>query len=130
VWDATKVRDLMIVFLHLFGGYPVGYIIAWRNSDVRLKDGTISAGRKVLIDGQQRVTALNAAMVGRKVVNQDYQQIRIRIAFNPMCETFEVLNTAIEKSAGWIHNIAPVIQGEIGMMRLMREYLEKNPQDG
>jgi hypothetical protein len=62
---------------------------------VRVKDDTLSAGRKVPIDGQQRVTALSAAMAGRKVVNQDYQQMRIRIAFNPMRETFEVLNTAI-----------------------------------
>jgi hypothetical protein len=47
VWDATKVRDLMD---SLYKGYPVGYIIAWKNPSVRLKDGTMSAGKKVLID--------------------------------------------------------------------------------
>ncbi|MGU0823605.1 DUF262 domain-containing protein, partial [Pseudomonas aeruginosa] len=76
VWDATKVRDLMD---SLYQGFPVGYIIAWRNPTVKLKDGSLAEGKKVLIDGQQRVTALTAAIAGQQVVNQDYQQVRIRI---------------------------------------------------
>ena len=51
VWDSTKVRDLLD---SLYKGFPVGYIIVWKNPDVRLKDGTISIGKKILIDGQQR----------------------------------------------------------------------------
>src|SRR5690606_7367471 len=70
VWDATKVRDLMD---SLYQGFPVGYIIAWRNPTVKLKDGSLAEGKKVLIDGQQRVTALTAAIAGQQVVNQDYQ---------------------------------------------------------
>ena len=80
VWDATKVRDFMD---SLYQGYPVGYIIAWRNPNVKLKDGTLSEGKKVLIDGQQRVTALRAAILSEPVVNQDYKQVKIRIAFHP-----------------------------------------------
>ena len=41
VWDATKVRNLLD---SLYQGYPVGYLIAWRNPTVKLKDGTPSAG--------------------------------------------------------------------------------------
>lgn len=37
VWEASKVRDLMD---SLYKGYPVGYIIIWKNPDVKLKDGT------------------------------------------------------------------------------------------
>jgi len=59
VWDAVQVRDLMD---SLYQGYPVGYLIAWRNPTVRLKDGTRSEGKRILIDGQQRVTALMAAV--------------------------------------------------------------------
>ncbi len=92
VWDATKVRDLMD---SLYQGFPVGYIIAWRNPTVKLKDGSLAEGKKVLIDGQQRVTALTAAIAGQQVVNQDYQQVRIRIAFHPIEERFEVSNPAI-----------------------------------
>ena len=40
VWDATKVRNLLD---SLYQGYPVGYLIAWRNPTVKLKDGTSSA---------------------------------------------------------------------------------------
>src|SRR5690349_6294262 len=65
VWASTKVRDLMD---SLYKGFPVGYIIAWKNPSVRLKDGSLAAGKKVLIDGQQRVTALTAAILGQSVI--------------------------------------------------------------
>ena len=53
VWPPAKVRNLMD---SLYQGFPVGYIITWLNPHVRLKDGTLSRGKKILIDGQQRVT--------------------------------------------------------------------------
>ena len=37
VWKAVKVRNFLD---SLFRGYPVGFLIAWRNPDVKLKDGT------------------------------------------------------------------------------------------
>lgn len=124
VWDASKVRDLMD---SLYRGFPVGYIIAWRNPTVKLKDGTLAEGKKVLIDGQQRVTALTAAIVGQQVVNQDYQQVRIRIAFNPIEEKFEVTNPAIEKDKAWFVDIAPIVSGEIKTHKVAKDYLEANP---
>ena len=69
VWDAAKVRDLID---SLYQGYPIGYIVTWQNPDVKLKDGTTSTGKKILIDGQQRVTALTAAILGHTVKNTDY----------------------------------------------------------
>ena len=60
VWEATQVRNLLD---SLYQGYPVGYLIAWRNPTVKLKDGSTSAGKRILIDGQQRVTALMAALL-------------------------------------------------------------------
>lgn len=62
VWDASQVRDLLD---SLYKGYPVGYLIAWRNPDVKLKDGQVALGKMILIDGQQRVTALTAAVLDR-----------------------------------------------------------------
>lgn len=105
VWDAANVRDLLDSF---YNGYPVGYLIAWRNPNVRLKDGSISEGKKVLIDGQQRVTALMAAVLGQKVLTKDYQFVRIRIAFNPLERKFEVLNPAIGKDASWIPDVSSI----------------------
>ncbi len=125
VWDATKVRDLMD---SLYKGYPVGYIIAWRNPTVKLKDGSFSEGKKVLIDGQQRITALQAAITGQQVVNKQYKSVRIRIAFNPVTEKFEVANPAIDKNKVWFNDIAPIISGEIKSHYAARKYLEENPE--
>jgi len=87
VWDASAVRDLMD---SLYQGFPIGYLIAWKNPNVRLKDGTVSEGKKVLIDGQQRVTALTAAILGQRVVDKEYRRVRINIAFNPLNPTSAV----------------------------------------
>ena len=55
VWKNSQVRDLID---SLYKGYPTGYIILWKNPNVKLKDGTISSGKKVIIDGQQRITSI------------------------------------------------------------------------
>ena len=124
VWDATKVRNLLD---SLFQGYPVGYLIAWRNPDVKLKDGTSSSGKRILIDGQQRVTALMASLLGREVVNKDYRQVNIRIAFHPGRKQFEVSNPAIQKDASWIPDIAVVFDPNTSMFDLVTTYCERNP---
>lgn len=64
LWESSKVRDLLD---SLYQGYPIGYLIAWRNPNVRLKDGTSSEGKKILIDGQQRVMALPLLRFGRSI---------------------------------------------------------------
>lgn len=124
VWEATQVRDLLD---SLYKGYPVGYIIVWKNPDVRLKDGSLSGGKKILIDGQQRITALRAAIMGEPVLTKDYKTARIPIAFHPQEERFEVSNPAITKDKAWIPDIAPVIQGEVTLLKLIRRYQEANP---
>ncbi|MBF3132122.1 hypothetical protein HLV31_39860, partial [Pseudomonas aeruginosa] len=75
----------------------------------------------------QRVTALTAAIAGQQVVNQDYQQVRIRIAFHPIEERFEVSNPAIEKDKTWLPDIAPIVNGEQRSYKVARDYLELNP---
>lgn len=130
VWEATKVRNLLD---SLYQGYPVGYLIAWRNPTVRLKDGTSSAGKRILIDGQQRVTALMAALLGREVLTKDYETVRIRIAFNPQEERFEVANPAIRKNVAWIEDVATVFAPSASLFQLVNDYCAKNPsvtQDG
>lgn len=125
VWKSAKVRDLID---SLYQGYPVGYIITWRNPDVKLKNGELSAGKKVLIDGQQRITALTAAVVGQRVLNKNYKEINIRIAFNPLTQKFEVLNKAFEKSPEWINNINPIINDEVSITKAIRAYMTLNPE--
>jgi len=124
VWDSSKVRDLMD---SLYQGYPIGYVIAWRNPNVRLKDGSLSEGKKILIDGQQRVTALTAAILGQYVINKTYERVKIKIAFHPLDERFEVQNPAILKDKTWLHDISEVINGSVGVLKVVRKYLEQNP---
>jgi hypothetical protein len=124
VWDSSKVRDLMD---SLYQGYPVGYVIAWKNPNVRLKDGSLSEGKRILIDGQQRVTALAAAVLGEYVIDKTYRRVKIKIAFNPLTEKFEVQNPAILKDKTWLHDISEVINGSVGILKLVRHYLEQNP---
>ena len=124
VWDSSKVRDLMD---SLYQGYPIGYIITWLNPNVRLKDGSIATGKKVLIDGQQRVTALTAAILGNYVVNKDYQRIRIKIAFHPISERFEVQTPVIVKDKSWISDISEILNGNTNAFSYINSYLSSNP---
>jgi hypothetical protein len=123
VWDATAVRNLLD---SLYRGYPVGYLIAWRNPTVRLKDGTSSAGKRILIDGQQRVTALMAALLGQEVLTRDYETVRVRIGFHPLEERFEVANPAIRKDPAWLPDIAELFGTQPGMFNLVQAYAAAN----
>ena len=123
VWEATKVRNLLD---SLYQGYPVGYLIAWRNPNVKLKDGTTSTGKRILIDGQQRVTALMAALLGVEVLNEDYETVQIRIAFNPQEETFEVANPAIRKNVAWLPDVACVFDPATSVFQLVSDYCQAN----
>ena len=124
VWEATKVRNLLD---SLYQGYPVGYLIAWRNPTIKLKDGTTSAGKRILIDGQQRVTALMASLLGIEVLTEDYETVQIRIAFNPQTEAFEVANPAIRKNPIWISDVGVMFKPETSIFQLVTEYCVANP---
>lgn len=124
VWNSIKVRDLMD---SLYQGYPIGYIITWKNPNVRLKDGTSSSGKKILIDGQQRITALRAAILGEKIVNKEYKEVRIVISFNPQTEEFATLTPAISKDSKWIADISDFLQSE-DIFEIVEKYMEQNPE--
>jgi len=126
VWSATKVRNLMD---SLYQGYPIGYLIAWRNPNVKLKDGSVSAGKRILIDGQQRVTALMAALMGRSVIDKDYRKVHIRIAFHPQERRFEVSNSFIEKDKSWIPDIHEIFAPDFKLLKAVNEYAARNDID-
>ncbi len=71
VWDAVKVRKMLdSLFMD-----TCRISNAWRNPNVKLKVGTTSSGKRIIIDGQQRITALMAAILGFEVVNKDYKRV-------------------------------------------------------
>ena len=132
VWKNKQVRDLID---SLYKGYPVGYVIMWKNPNVKLKDGTVSSGKKVLIDGQQRITALMTAIAGKSIFNNEYKQTRIKIAFNPIAalsnedeaEVFAVQTPVHLKSKHWIPDIADIFNDNFSRYRFINTYCENNP---
>lgn len=133
VWKKTQVRDLID---SLYKGYPTGYIILWKNPNIKLKDGTISSGKKVLIDGQQRITALMTAIAGKKVFNSEYKEEKIEIAFDPFAaiseetdaEVFAVSTPAIRKSKRWISDISNLFKDDYSSFQFIPQYCEANPE--
>lgn len=128
VWKGKQVRDLID---SLYNGYPTGYLIIWQNPDVKLKDGSSAVGKKVLIDGQQRVTALMTAIAGYKILTENYEEKTIKIAFNPLAEgdeeRFAVQTPAHIKSSFWIPDISVIFDDDFDSYEFIDEYAEKNP---
>ncbi|WP_281828567.1 MULTISPECIES: GmrSD restriction endonuclease domain-containing protein [Lactobacillus] len=103
VWKSTQVRDLVD---SLYKGYPIGFIVTWENPDAELKNGGKGQNKEIIIDGQQRITALSAALEGNEIVNEKYLKKRIYIAFNPTTEEFATRSAAIAKDPRWIPDIS------------------------
>ena len=128
VWKGAQVRDLID---SLYNGYPAGYLIVWQNPNVKLKDGTTSAGKKILIDGQQRVTAMMTAIDGREVLLDDYSAKQIKIAFNPWAAegepTFEVQTAVHLKDKKWIPDISLLFKPGFDDFEFIESYVTANP---
>ena len=128
VWKRSQVRDLID---SLYNGYPTGYIITWKNPDVKTKDGGKSNGKHVLIDGQQRITALMAAIAGKEVLDEDFNLDRIKIAFNPLAtdnsKRFAVQDASHLKDKKWIPDLSIVFSTDFRQRAFENEYAKANP---
>ena len=137
VWKKSQVRDLMD---SLYKGYPTGYIILWKSPDARLKDGGVSSGKKIVIDGQQRITAMMTAIAGREVLDDEFDEMTVRIAFNPFAaldyerngndeaEIFAVQTPAHEKSKNWIPDISKIFDTSFSSWTFIPQYVKSNPE--
>jgi len=79
----------------------------------------------LIVDGQQRLTALYAVMRGEPVIDQEFQRRYIRIAFSPLEDRFEVTNTAIERDPSWIADISILWQPEFDQYAFVSEFLDR-----
>lgn len=131
VWKASQVRDLID---SLYRGFPAGYLIISQSPNMKLKDGTLSEGKKIMIDGQQRVTALMTAIAGKEILDKDFKKKRIIISFNPLAdadaeeEIFKVQDNAIRKDPRWIADIAEVFSPSCNFLSYGRQYMKRNPE--
>ena len=129
VWKPKQVRDLID---SLYTGYPTGYLIISQSPNMKLKDGTLSEGKKILIDGQQRVTALMTAIMGYEVIDSDFEKKRIKISFNPLAideeEFFKVQDNAILNDKRWIADISEVFKATFKRGSFVADYCESNSE--
>lgn len=123
VWDSIKVRDLMD---SLYKGYPVGYLITWQSVGAHLRGGHTANHQQILIDGQQRITALRAAIAGLPVMDARYRQKRIVLAFNPITEAFATVTPVLRRDPEWISDISVLFNGN-GLFGFIKEYHSLNP---
>lgn len=126
VWSKADVRDLID---SLYKGYPVGYIITWHNAEASLKSGDSAQNKVIMIDGQQRITALRAALEGESVKNKDYVDERIVISFNPVTEEFKVRDRSTERGAQWVEDISEIMRDPaFSSRRFIADFHSKNPE--
>ncbi len=116
VWKDNKVRDLLDSMLK---GFPIGYIMIWSAPEdyenvkqIGLNDKNYKRSEDLVIDGQQRLTSLIAAMYGIKVVDKSFKERRIRIVFNPLESKFEVWSNRYEKDPYWINDISKAFEAD------------------
>lgn len=126
VWRSTRVRDL---FDSMFKGFPVGYLLFWANDELvgSKQIGSDGKQRKVprllIVDGQQRLTSLYAVLRGQPVLNADFEEQRINIAFRPRDGRFEVADAAIRRDPEFIPDLSNVWSVGGGSYTVITEFL-------
>lgn len=127
VWRDSKVRDL---FDSLYRGFPIGSYLLWRNNANGRSHqiGEIKHDHKdpnlLIIDGQQRLTALYSVFRGKPVKDESYEDRKMTIAFNPVTEEFRVADAATQRNPEFINNITDLFL-KVSTRTFINQYLEK-----
>ncbi|MDQ0379990.1 GmrSD restriction endonuclease domain-containing protein [Amycolatopsis thermophila] len=128
VWSRTKVRDL---FDSMYRGFPVGYFLFWENPANPATTRQIGfnekqqVARRLIVDGQQRLTSLYSVIKDRPVLDDEYQQSRLTIAFRPRDRRFAVPDAAIDKDPEYISNISHLWSGPKSRHRFQTEFIDR-----
>lgn len=127
VWERARVRDL---FDSMYNGFPIGYLLFWANGAApgARQIGITrhqSAPRLLIVDGQQRLTSLYGVMKGVPVVDDDYQESLIKIAFRPRDASFSVADATTNRDPEYISNISDLWVGELPRNRFVRAFIQK-----
>ncbi|WP_344417199.1 GmrSD restriction endonuclease domain-containing protein, partial [Streptomyces glomeratus] len=127
VWEPAKAREL---FDSMYKGFPVGYLLFWETGVEagarQIGEGNKpEAARRLIVDGQQRLTSLFAVMTGTPVLREDYRSTRIRLAFRPADATFAVTDAAIEKDPEYLPDISVLWDSATGRRKVIRDFLAR-----
>jgi hypothetical protein len=127
VWSNAKVRDL---FDSMYRGFPVGYLLFWENGQVNgarqigLEGKPHPVPNRLIVDGQQRLTSLYAVFRGRWVLDADFRERKIEIAFRPLDGKFEVCDAAIRKDPEWIPDISELWASGKSSYQIVNTFLD------
>lgn len=113
VWKNDKVRDLLDSMLR---GYPIGYIMLWdspaemegKSQQIGENEKAYKVPKSLVIDGQQRLTALLAALYGVEVRDKSYKTRPIRIAYNPIEREFKNADASTDKDPRYVSSVDEV----------------------
>lgn len=135
VWADAKVRNL---FDSMMKGFPVGYVMLWASPSDYTNTKNIGFGDKqfkrpddLVIDGQQRLTSLLAAITGTEVLDKKFKKRRIKISYNPLSKEFQVWSSAYERDTQYIADISEVFKAHKACeMTKFRRALFKRMNEG
>jgi hypothetical protein len=128
VWSNAKVRDL---FDSMYRGFPVGYFLFWENAiggptkQIGVGSTKQHVARLLIVDGQQRLTSLYAVFRGQKVLDEDYKERQIEVAFRPRDGKFEVADAPIRRDPEWIANISELWASRSSSYKLVNDFISK-----
>lgn len=126
VWSNAKVRDL---FDSMYRGFPIGYLLFWENAQVNntrqigTGDKQHSIPARLIVDGQQRLTALYAVFRAKAVMDDDFKERQIEIAFRPRDGKFDVADAAIRRDPEWIPNISDLWASGRSSRKIVNDFL-------
>ena len=133
VWTNAKVRDL---FDSMYRGFPVGYLLFWENGsgngtrEIGLAGKQHTVPSRLIVDGQQRLTSLYSVLRGQRVLDEDYRERRIEVAFRPRDGKFEVADAAVRKDPEWIADISEIWASGKTSYQVVKSFLKQLESKG
>jgi hypothetical protein len=115
----------------MYRGFPVGYFLFWENMattgtrQIGVGRRQHNAARLLIVDGQQRLTSLFAVFRGEKVLDENYKERQIEVAFHPREGKFEVADAAIRKDPEWIANISELWSSVKSSYQMVKGFLKQ-----
>ena len=106
--DVVWTADQMVTLIDsVYRGIPINSLYIWNCEGIWTKDGTESdADTQLVIDGQQRLTALKAMLLGEPYYNSSGNRQLIEVAFHPIEGTFRKVDNRFRPSDKHVPNLA------------------------